>query len=82
MHSLTPFEAKLLSDAVLLEHTQALLKRVEKMRDTVRKKLEENPQVNDNEMRLDFRYCVGYVNAMNEILDIPNKARTFLTNTG
>ena len=81
MHTLTEYEAKLLVESALLEHTKALFKRIEKMRDTEREKLENHPQLNDEDIRKDFRFGLGFTQALNEVLNIPNMARDFLNNT-
>lgn len=60
---------------------KAFLKAATKRRDSERQALELNPQ-ESREIRHDFRYKLGYVAALNWILELPQEVQQFLRKTG
>jgi len=44
--------------------------------------LKDHPQVNNEDIRRDFRYLLGYIEALHDIMTLPEQATKLLTQGG
>lgn len=60
-----------------MEWGKVLFNIVQRAHDKTDRQLKESPRVCDEDIRRDWRYKLGYVEALHDILELPNQAAIF-----
>jgi len=76
-----PGEAELIHDIDRLQHTQALFNVINRQLERLRVDVEDNPHIDDENIKRDFRFKLGMVKALRWVLSRPEEARDTLTNS-
>ena len=71
-------DTELIAEVLNLEHTQALFRCIKGWLEEEREEVENNPQVNDSDIKRDFRYRLGLIHAFKKVLSEPDKARELI----
>lgn len=69
----------ILVQAKHVELGKGLWRIIERSHARADRQLKEVPQVNDHDMRQDFRYKLGYIEALHDIMRLPEQAATILS---
>ena len=72
------YEATMISQIPKLEHGKVLLGRIERELEREREDLETQPQVNNENMKRDFRFKLGRIDALKWVRSRPDEAQDLL----
>ena len=73
------YESIMLSNLPKLENGQALIKKVKEELDKGRNLLETQPQINNENIKEDFRFKLGRIDGLKWMLALPEEALKILT---